>query len=253
MSKLLAWLRCLTALATVMLAAALCWQCIDIFLTGNRPENLDESGVHIAQVYTAQEVGSRLGALAWPAAGYVLLIGVTAAVSTRVPSKQTHAALTAESRLRLMKRNIEVLPAAAAREEKLRRNVRLGAGAVVLGCIGACAAYLLDGRNFESWELETVVGRMLAHLLPWLLLGFAAAYAAMSICDHSMARECGQLKGEPTGAAHPARERRMPVDILRIVLFGAAVLFIVLGVMNGGLYDVLVKAINICTECIGLG
>ena len=94
---------------------------------------------------------------------------------------------------------------------------------------------------------------MLAHLLPWLLLGFAAAYAAMSICDHSMARECGQLRGEPTGAAHPARERRMPVNILRIVLFGAAILFIVLGVMNGGLYDVLVKAINICTECIGLG
>ena len=32
-----------------------------------------------------------------------------------------------------------------------------------------------------------------------------------------------------------------------------AILFIVLGVMNGGLRDVLVKAINICTECIGLG
>ena len=25
------------------------------------------------------------------------------------------------------------------------------------------------------------------------------------------------------------------------------------GVRNGGMFDVLVKAINICTECIGLG
>ena len=31
------------------------------------------------------------------------------------------------------------------------------------------------------------------------------------------------------------------------------IVFIVLGVMNGGLRDVLVKAVNICTECIGLG
>lgn len=253
MSKLLAWLRCLTALATMVLAAYLCWQCIDIYTTGNRPDNLDASGVHIAQVYTAQDVGMRLAPLAWPAVGYVLLTGVTAVVSTRVPQKQTHAALTVESRLRLMKRGIEVLPEVAVREEKLRRKVRLAAGAVVLGCIGACAAYLLDGSNFVSWELEAVVGRLLAHLLPWLLLGFAAAYEAMHFCDQSMARECEQLKGQPAGAAHPAREGRMPVNALRIVLLGAAILFIVLGVMNGGLHDVLVKAINICTECIGLG
>lgn len=40
---------------------------------------------------------------------------------------------------------------------------------------------------------------------------------------------------------------------LRILILTIALLFILLGVMNGGAYDVLVKAINICTECIGLG
>ena len=40
---------------------------------------------------------------------------------------------------------------------------------------------------------------------------------------------------------------------LRAALYAVAVVLIVLGVMNGGLRDVLVKAINICTECIGLG
>ena len=40
---------------------------------------------------------------------------------------------------------------------------------------------------------------------------------------------------------------------VRLLLLAVAVVFIVLGVMNGGLRDVLVKAINICTECIGLG
>lgn len=39
----------------------------------------------------------------------------------------------------------------------------------------------------------------------------------------------------------------------RIVIGCIAVVFIVVGVLNGGANDVLVKAINICTECIGLG
>lgn len=69
-----------------------------------------------------------------------------------------------------------------------------------------------------------------------------------------MNREIAALKG------HVGREtseqptpRRLPVGLLRAGLYGVAILFIVLGVMNGGLRDVLVKAINICTECIGLG
>ena len=41
--------------------------------------------------------------------------------------------------------------------------------------------------------------------------------------------------------------------VSRIVVGVVAVTFIIVGVLNGGANDVLVKAINICTECIGLG
>ncbi len=40
---------------------------------------------------------------------------------------------------------------------------------------------------------------------------------------------------------------------VRGVILAVAVVFIVLGVQNGGMADVLGKAIRICTECIGLG
>ena len=40
---------------------------------------------------------------------------------------------------------------------------------------------------------------------------------------------------------------------IRILLYAAAVVFIVLGVMNGEAQDVFIKAVKICTECIGLG
>ncbi len=41
--------------------------------------------------------------------------------------------------------------------------------------------------------------------------------------------------------------------LLRGGLLLLALALIVLGVLNGGLRDVFVKAANICTECIGLG
>lgn len=43
------------------------------------------------------------------------------------------------------------------------------------------------------------------------------------------------------------------VWIIRAIVFVIAITFIILGVFNGGVRDVLIKAINICTECIGLG
>ena len=43
------------------------------------------------------------------------------------------------------------------------------------------------------------------------------------------------------------------VNIIRVVLLVVAVIFIVIGIFNGSLTDVFVKAAKICTECIGLG
>lgn len=39
----------------------------------------------------------------------------------------------------------------------------------------------------------------------------------------------------------------------RGIVLVASIVFIVLGIVNGGANDVLIKAVNICTECIGLG
>lgn len=60
-------------------------------------------------------------------------------------------------------------------------------------------------------------------------------------------------EGRRENEKYHTEENPLVVGWVRWILCTAAVLFILLGVMNGGLYDVLVKAINICTECIGLG
>ena len=51
----------------------------------------------------------------------------------------------------------------------------------------------------------------------------------------------------------PAPQPKSAPGWLRPALYIAAAALVALGVANGGARDVLVKAVNICTECIGLG
>lgn len=60
----------------------------------------------------------------------------------------------------------------------------------------------------------------------------------------------------PGGTTAPAARPAGPVGhlaLVRAVLFAAGATLTILGIRNGGLWDVFVKAANICTECIGLG
>ncbi len=49
----------------------------------------------------------------------------------------------------------------------------------------------------------------------------------------------------------PSADKR--VKISRFVILGVAIVIIIFGFITGGYVDVLTKAVNICTECIGLG
>ena len=40
---------------------------------------------------------------------------------------------------------------------------------------------------------------------------------------------------------------------VQITVLIAAVIFVIAGIFNGSMEDMLIKAINICTECVGLG
>ena len=148
MQRILKIMQWILTVATVGTALLLCWQCLDIYLTGNQSDNIS-AGVYLSPVYSAQIVSERLS---------------------------------------------KVEP----------------------------------------------------------LLVIYAVFAALTI----VAQICWGKPSRPAGKIHPCPPRvqsRKTVSIMRLVVVCLGVLFIILGVMNGGSRDVLVKAINICTECIGLG
>ncbi len=94
-----------------------------------------------------------------------------------------------------------------------------------------------------SPESAAAYGR---RLLPLLLLWLVSLGAALFLGRGSRERL-------PRGAVvmRPVREAAKPR--LRGLLLALALLLILLGILDGGARQVLVKAVNICTECIGLG
>ena len=98
-------------------------------------------------------------------------------------------------------------------------------------------AYAQSGFTYEYMR------NLLAIALPGGLALFALAF---------LNRRGGMQEKAQRTQPYPDKELRGK-NVLRVVLMILSVVLIVLGIANGGLWDVLVKAINICTECIGLG
>ena len=247
------WLRWIAAAAVLMMLLLLGWQCIDLYQRGTSATNLDAQGVLLSPIFTMETVRARLKTLAVPLGVCTALIVVALAVYKRPETSAAHT-LTPANRLRLLKKRMVQLPEAALREEKMRSVIYGAAGAVVLFCLWMCLTYLLDGSRFVSWDLEMVMGGMLRHVIPWTVISLGVMYIASVLRDRSMLRECDLLKGlEGSSLQEKVQTQHRGITVTRVALLLCAIAFIVLGVMNGGLYDVLVKAINICTECIGLG
>ncbi len=254
MAKLLRYLRICMTVATLLLVLALCLQCAAIYMEGNSPENLSDSGVHLSPVFSVETVSAHLKALRLPFLAYAALLLITLCVQAFCPPAKEKTKLPAKYRLHLLKARVTGLTEDAQREEKLRKRIGWLACIALLPCAAMTLVYLGNGEHFVSWDLEQVMGSLIRHVFPYLALTLLILVAASVCLDRSMEREAAALKSAPKAASQPKKEQKpLPLTALRIALYAIAAVLIVLGVLNGGLYDVLVKAINICTECIGLG
>lgn len=256
MARALRVMRVILAAATVAVCLLLCWQAAGIYLTGNSPENFSSPGVRIEPVYSREIVAGRLAAISPALFAYLALVVAGLALQAAVGGKpKLQTSFWAGDKLRSLRGRVSETPPAAKAEQRRRRNIWIAAGAVILACNILAGIYLLNPGNFSSLDLEAVVGRMMLRISPWVALALAAAAAASVLDGQSVCREMEFLKSapqrKPESAPFPGKKAALPV--LRVVLYAAAVALIVMGVANGGLWDVLVKAVNICTECIGLG
>ena len=136
----------------------------------------------------------------------------------------------------------------------------------------ASAIYLLQPANFTSHDKNISMLNMLINVGPWVFVAFAASVAMVIFEKFSYNREITALKrlitnykGNPVIAAEkPQNEVWLKIKAffankyfklgVRIAVGVVALTFILVGIFDTeGARDVFIKAVNICTECIGLG
>ena len=125
----------------------------------------------------------------------------------------------------------------------------LGAG------ILAFMVYLLRADQFHLEDINGCVLRATAVLLICMSVPFACAITGHYRRVHIMKRQITLLKTLParTDPLTPHAKAAAPLLLPRLVFLTAAIVLLLYGFFTGGTADVLVKAINICTECVGLG
>lgn len=119
----------------------------------------------------------------------------------------------------------------------------------------AFMVYLLRADRFILEDINGCVLRATAALLICMSVPFACAITGHYRRIHIMERQIAHLKALParSDALTPHTKAAAPLLLPRLVFLTAAIVLLVYGFFTGGTADVLVKAINICTECVGLG
>ena len=139
-------------------------------------------------------------------------------------------------------------------------------------------AYLATASNFPKTDVNGEMLNMAAHLAPCvfaalLILCGVTLYLSLSAkkqlphvkqiiasakADEKNGVEAVYVTGNTAVADLYGRWKALSnhkyfILGVRIAIAVFAVTFIILGIVNGNMRAILIKAINICTECIGLG
>ena len=230
--------------------------CISVYRMGDRP-------------FTTENISGAFGKIQIP-----VYITVGAAIAGLIlwlvfpaENQKLKASPDAKAMLERMELRIDLdscnpgMLTAIGFEKKLRRLLFW----IVLGiCVAIYVPALIYVLNFDHFGMEDYNGDVIKAVL-WLLpstcfsagVGIAYVYAVRG----SITRETELVKtilanqGKPLPAPKkivPPENTRLTLGI-RIGIAVVAVALIIAGIANGGMADVLAKAINICTECIGLG
>ena len=160
-----------------------------------------------------------------------------------------------------------------AREQDLQKKLRIGGWIGFAVCMIPIFIYVTNADHFTQTDaagLDQNIVALIAFIVPWTIAGLASLVITTVLQEKSILRETdaanSAIKAAKAAAAPSQAAAKAPAPLnsispetarrrilLRRVLMAAAVLFIVLGIFNGSMKDVLIKAIKICTECVGLG
>ena len=144
---------------------------------------------------------------------------------------------------------------------RLERNRRLHKTVShVLLLIGSAVflVYAMNPANYPDAQINGAMKKAVYVLLATVALPFGYGIFNAFYGVSSIRREIDVLKQAPAAAKKAAVKTAAPdrgkaIFALRTAVLAVAVACLLFGFFTGGTADVMTKAINICTECVGLG
>ena len=224
--------------------------------------------------YSRELVGDRLEKLAIP-----LLFVIAAMIAGALfPLYETKAKRTSEEILRKLQRKIpaegEGEEFAAAKKAYLKMKIvkiAVWCSAFVVALAGSIIilVYLCIAKNFAGTDFTTHILNLVKVALPCTVISLGGVIAASYVNGYCAKEQVKHIKTMIRFAS--TKEIALPIElkvldkvnkvtshditlwVVRGIVLTIAITFIFLGILNGGARAVLLKAIAICTECIGLG
>ena len=237
----------LLSVALAVAGVCLMVACVGIYNAGDRP-------------FTPEAVAAAFSGIALPvyiclalvAGGFLLDAFFRPEQKKAAPEKQ-YAAILAKLHAKAQVQTAPVI--AEQKSRKLHKIITLALLAV------GSVVFLSYGANPGNFTMEDVTGSMVKAmywLLPCMVVPFGYAVFAAYYCRKSLQREIALVKqaiaeGAPACQKPAAAKPCCMAGYVRWAILGIALALLVYGFFAGGTKDVLTKAVNICTECVGLG
>lgn len=239
-------------LSIVIVIAGICLiaGCLSIYLSGDKP-------------FSRESVAATFSGIAFPVylcLAMIILSFVLELISSsgkeKNPSQKPYAFML--SRLHSQKDLSQCDESSKAQILALQKNRKLHIiiRTIVLGVSSVIfLVYALNGDNFHQSEINSSMIKAMYVLIPCLLVSFGYALFVSIHNEKSIQKEIELMKQFPASrdSEETIDSSEKNVNLVRSVVLVVAVIFAVYGFITGGTIDVLAKAINICTECIGLG
>ena len=139
---------------------------------------------------------------------------------------------------------------------KNRKTLVIIRTVLLVVCSGIFLLYALNSANFHQSEINGSMINAMKVLVPCSFVSFAYALFVAIHNEKSLQKEIELAKKLPALEVSTENEiigEEKNLRPYRNAILIASIILIVYGFLNNGTIDVLAKAINICTECIGLG
>ena len=228
--------------------------CIDIYLSGNSPFTRESVGVHLMELLPIIIV-----AIVGIIGGAVLSFFTTD--EEKIKGKIDHRVTLSRlySRVDWISCPEETL-LSIEREKSLRKKISIACACVCGICLVVSLIYFFNIKNFPGADITSEVAHSMLFLLPCSVVALGSMLACSILCNQSLARQADLTKKALTVSKNKEKtpeivykDNSKKLKITQIVILSLAVALIIVGACLGGAESVLKKAINICTECIGMG